>query len=66
VQFLKSFGISYPILLHGQSIAADYGGVRVLPQTFFVDRSGMIVRNTLGIKNREQLYAEVASLAVRP
>ena len=65
-QFVKSFGISYPILLHGQSIAAYYGGVRVLPQTFFVDRSRMIVRNTLGIKNREQLYAEVASLGARP
>ena len=65
-QFVKSFGITYQILLRGQSIAADYGGVRVLPQTFFVDRSRMIVRNTLGIKNREELYAEVARLAARP
>jgi peroxiredoxin len=61
-EFARKYEVEYPILLRGASIADKYGGVRYLPQTFFIDRSGTIVRNTLGIKDHAELRQEVSKL----
>lgn len=61
-RFVRTFGVTYPVLLHGQSIAAAYGGVRYLPQTFFVARSGHIVRQTRGVADPRQLQTEVQEM----
>jgi peroxiredoxin len=43
-RFLKSYPISYPVLIADAKVFNDYGGIPVQPTTFLVDRSGKIVR----------------------
>lgn len=61
-RFAAHYEIPYPILLRGQAIADKYGGIRYLPQMFFIDRTGRIVQNTRGIHDRAELEAQVLQL----
>jgi peroxiredoxin len=65
-RFAAKYAIPYPILLRGQTIADRYGGIRYLPQMFFVDRSGRILKNTHGIHDRAELEADVLQLLSQP
>jgi len=61
-RFVAKYAVPYPILLRGQSIADRYGGIRELPQMFFVDRTGRIVKHTRGIHDSATLEAEILQL----
>jgi peroxiredoxin len=58
-RFVRTFAVTYPILVDGQQIAAAYGGVPYLPQTFFIDRSGRITKQTRGVEDQGSLEANV-------
>lgn len=64
-RFVAKYQVPYPILLRGQTIADEYGGIRYLPQTFFVDHAGRIVKSTRGIHDRAELEAEILQLLKR-
>jgi thiol-disulfide isomerase/thioredoxin len=51
-KFAKDMGVNYPILLGKDSVADSYGGVSVLPTTFFVDRDGKIIAREFGLQSR--------------
>ena len=59
VRFAKFYGVNYSIFLDGQTIAAHYGGIQYLPQTFFLDRTGKIVNVTRGIQDKETLEEDI-------
>lgn len=40
--FAARYGVNYPLVLHGQPIAARYGGVAAFPTTLVIDRAGQI------------------------
>jgi peroxiredoxin len=61
-RFAAKYAVPYPILLRGQSIADQYGGIQYLPQMFFVDRTGRIVKQTRGIHDSASLEAEILQL----
>src|SRR3979411_890805 len=42
-KFAKEMGVNYPILLGKESVGQSYGGVSVLPTTFFLDRDGKVM-----------------------
>src|SRR5260221_9610151 len=42
-KFAKEMGVNYPILLGQESVGQSYGGVSVLPTTFFLDRDGQLL-----------------------
>ena len=44
----KKIGVSYPILLSDDKVAAEYGGIDYLPMSFYVDRTGTVVEETAG------------------
>ena len=48
----------------GDAVAREYG-VRAMPQTFFVDRDGTIVKRYYGAPTRAEFEAEVAALVRR-
>lgn len=58
-EFARANRMTYPILLGGKSIAADYGGVRFLPQTFLIDRWGRVVESVTGIESRKSLQERI-------
>ena len=51
-KFAKEMGVNYPILLGRESVGQSYGGVSVLPTTFFVDRDGRLIAREFGLQSR--------------
>src|SRR5271165_522896 len=51
-KFAKDMGVNYPILLGKESVGLSYGGVNVLPTTFFLDRDGKLIAREFGLQSR--------------
>lgn len=64
-EFVRANRVPYPVLLGGKAIAPDYGGVRLLPQTFLIDRSGRVVESLTGIESRKLLEERIRRVLKR-
>jgi hypothetical protein len=51
-RFAKDMDVNYPILLGKEAVGLSYGGVNVLPTTFFLDRNGKVVAREFGLQSR--------------
>ena len=51
-KFAKEMGVNYPILVGKESVGVSYGGVSVLPTTFFLDRDGKVMFREFGLQSR--------------
>jgi thiol-disulfide isomerase/thioredoxin len=58
-RFVHDRNVNYPIAIKDDKVAAAYGGLRQLPQTFFIDRGGTMVRRTYGIRTKADLDADI-------
>ncbi len=58
--FLHEKGINYRVVTGNDDVAAKYGGVDALPQTFLIDREGRIAARYLGLagKNNYEMAIE--------
>ena len=52
VAFARKMGVNYPILLGQESVGQSYGGIPVLPTTFFIDRNGKVIAREFGLQSR--------------
>jgi peroxiredoxin len=53
--FAKEKGVKYQVLLGNSSTADAYGGVRFMPQSFFIDAEGKITKTTIGLTAKKDL-----------
>ncbi len=51
-KFTKELGVDYPVLLGKEAVGEEYGGVDVLPTSFFLDREGKFVAREFGLQSR--------------
>jgi peroxiredoxin len=51
-KFVQEMGVNYTVLLGKEAVGQQYGGVDVLPTTFFIDRDGKIVSREFGLQSR--------------
>jgi chorismate mutase len=51
----KLLGVTYPILPSDKSIHTLYGPVHQLPETFYINRKGVIVEDVWGNANKETI-----------
>jgi thiol-disulfide isomerase/thioredoxin len=51
-KFVQQMGVNYPILIGEESVGQKYGGVGVLPTTFFIDRDGKLIYREFGLQSR--------------
>jgi thiol-disulfide isomerase/thioredoxin len=51
--------IEYPVLINGDSISQQYGGLDQLPMSFFVDRTGKVVAVEMGLTSKSNLEANI-------
>ncbi len=51
--------INYPILLGGDTISAEYGGIDYLPQSFYIDRTGKVVAVITGAGSKNEAEADI-------
>ena len=54
--------MSYPILLSDDNVAAAFGGVDVLPISFYVDRNGVVQEETAGLGAKEEIEAHIRKI----
>jgi peroxiredoxin len=69
-QFVAANGVEYPILLGDESviraIAQAYGGVPVIPTTFFIDPDGQIARRFQGYHDMDTLESALRPILPPP
>jgi len=63
--FAKKMGVNYPILLGKETVAQSYGGIGVLPTTFFLDRNGRVIAREFGLQSRS-IFVEHIKDALGP
>ncbi len=51
--------INYPVLLGGDTVSQQYGGIDLLPQSFYVDRTGKIVAVITGAGSKNEAEADI-------
>lgn len=65
-EFARQAGINYPIVMAGQGLVREYGGVPALPTMFVVDREGRVVQKHEGLFPEYVYEEEVRSLLGLP
>jgi peroxiredoxin len=63
-KFTKDFGMKYDVLSGNSSLADIYGGVPFLPQSFFIDRTGIIRKTTVGVITKADLESAAKELLI--
>ena len=58
-EFTQARGVNYLIALKDASVVQAYGGVRYLPQSFFVGRDGIVLARSYGIIDRAAMESQV-------
>ncbi len=56
---VRKTGATYPILLTDGKVQTAYGGLDVLPMSFYVDRNGIVVEETAGLGGRDEIEAHI-------
>ena len=59
---LERTGVDYTILMSDKKVGDAYGGLDVLPATFFIDRSGKIVAQAVGLASKDEAEANVQKI----
>jgi cytochrome c biogenesis protein CcmG/thiol:disulfide interchange protein DsbE len=58
-KFVAEMKVPYPVLLDGDSISRDYGGLDDLPTSFFVDRKGVVVAAQVGLTSESDIESKI-------
>jgi len=58
-KFVKEYHLQYPVLINGDSLSNDYGGLDVMPTSVYVDRTGKVVAVQLGITSKDDMVANI-------
>jgi cytochrome c biogenesis protein CcmG/thiol:disulfide interchange protein DsbE len=58
-KFVTEMKVPYPMLLDGDSISREYGGLDDLPASFFVDRKGTVVAAQVGLTSKSEIEGNV-------
>jgi cytochrome c biogenesis protein CcmG/thiol:disulfide interchange protein DsbE len=51
--------IPYPVLLDGASLGDAYGGLDALPNSFFVDRNGVVRAVQIGLTSKDEIESKI-------
>jgi thiol-disulfide isomerase/thioredoxin len=65
-KFVKEMGVNYPILLGKEAVGQSYGGVGVLPTTYFIDRDGKFVAREFGLQSRSVFVDHIKEALGQP
>jgi peroxiredoxin len=57
--FIRKFGVNYPVLVGNDQVAAEYGGVEGLPTTIYIGRNGRITRFVEGLVGHHEMEQNI-------
>src|SRR5271168_2048807 len=52
-------GVTYPILMTDGKVQEAFGGLDVLPMSFYIDKNGVIVAETAGLGPKDEVEAHI-------
>ena len=58
----KKLGVTYPILLSNHKVGDAYGGLDMLPATFYIDKNGIIRGEAIGLASKDEAEANVQKI----
>ena len=58
-KFAAEMKVPYPVLMDGDRISRDYGGLDDLPASFFVDRKGTVVAVQVGLTSESEIEEKI-------
>jgi cytochrome c biogenesis protein CcmG/thiol:disulfide interchange protein DsbE len=58
-KFVAEMKVPYPMVVDGDSISRDYGGLDDLPASFFVDRKGTVVAAQVGLTSESEIEGNI-------
>ncbi len=58
-KFVDRMHMPYPVLLAGDTLDHPYGGLDVLPMSFFVDRKGKVVAIQIGLTSKDDIEGNI-------
>jgi cytochrome c biogenesis protein CcmG/thiol:disulfide interchange protein DsbE len=58
-KFVQLEKMPYPVLMDGDSISKDYGGLDAMPTSFFIDRDGKVVAAQLGLTSKDEIESNI-------
>jgi len=61
-RFCRNNGVNYPIVIGNHKVTEAYGGIRYIPTTFIIDKSGNIVKKFTGYTSSYVFEREIESL----
>ncbi len=59
---LERTGVDYTILMTDKKVSDAYGGLDVLPATFYIDRNGKIVAQAIGLASKDEAEGNVKKI----
>jgi peroxiredoxin len=60
--FVKKYGVTYPIVMADDSVVSAYGGMEAIPTTFLIDRTGQIRDKKVGAEPTEVYEKKITAL----
>lgn len=61
-RFAKRMGLRFPVALADERVMDQYGPIRSIPTTFFINRNGLVVRRVVGYVDSETLQQYVQEI----
>ena len=52
-------GVTYPILLSDNKVLPAYGGVDYFPETFYIDRNGLVIEESAGAPPKDEMEGNI-------
>jgi len=65
-QFVKEFGINYPVGVAPVELRVQYGGIPALPTSFILDTQGRVVQKHVGLRDPALYEIEIRALLGLP
>jgi peroxiredoxin len=62
--FVRRHKVNYPILMADVKVKEAYGGIRSIPTTFVIDKTGKIQRRYVGYRDKAVFEADIKALLV--
>ena len=61
-EFMRRFGMNYPVVMGDEVVARAFGGVEAVPTTFIIDRHGRLVATHVGYTEKEEFERAIKPL----
>src|SRR5215468_1061368 len=58
-EFAQKMGVNYPIVIGKEEVGTLYGGVQLLPSTFFISRDGKVMERVFGLVSRSEIETNI-------